>query len=93
MPKIAVLFFGAPGSGKGTQADLLTKKMGLIHIDTGKYIEQVVRDPQRLKDPIIRRERKNFDAGVLTTPSWILKIIKEKTREVAHADFGVVFSG
>lgn len=93
MPKLAVLFFGPPGSGKGTQADLLAKKMGLIHIDTGKYIEQVVHDPRNQKDPIIRRERKNFDAGILTTPSWILKIIKEKAKEVAHADFGVVFSG
>lgn len=93
MPKVVVMLFGAPGSGKGTQADLLAKKTGVLHFDTGKYIETVVNDPRNQKDPIVQREKRNFDAGILTTPSWILKIMKKKVREIAAADFGVVFSG
>lgn len=93
MPKIAVMLFGAPGSGKGTQADLLAKKTGLLHFDTGKYLEQYLFDPRNQKDPIVKRERDHFVKGILTTPSFVLTIVKEKVREIAEADFGVVFSG
>jgi adenylate kinase len=91
--KKAIIVYGPPGSGKGTQANLLADKLGLIHFDTGKYIEQVINDPANQKNPIIQREKKNFDAGILCTPSWVLKIIRKKTEELAKADFGVVFSG
>ena len=33
-------------SGKGTQADLLSKKFGFYHFDTGKNIEQTINDPK-----------------------------------------------
>ncbi len=85
--------YGPPGSGKGTQAKLLADKLGLIHFDTGRYIEQVVHNPVNKKDKIIQRERKLFDSGILCSPSWVLKIVSEKTRKLAEAGFGVVFSG
>jgi adenylate kinase len=91
--KIAIIMYGPPGSGKGTQAKLLADKFGLIHFDTGKYIEQVVHDPANRKDKIIQRERKLFDSGILCTPDWVLKIVGEKTEKLAEAGFGVVFSG
>ena len=31
-----VVIFGAPGSGKGTQSELIIKKYGLFHIPTGE---------------------------------------------------------
>ncbi|MBI2506518.1 MAG: nucleoside monophosphate kinase, partial [Candidatus Colwellbacteria bacterium] len=31
----AVIIMGPPGAGKGTQAELLANKFGLIHFDTG----------------------------------------------------------
>lgn len=91
--KKVILIYGAPGAGKGTQADLLAKKMGYYHFDTGKYIEQVVYDPEKLKNKIVQRERKIFDSGVLCTPSWVLKIVGEKSIELAKAGIKVVFSG
>ena len=57
----AIIIYGLPGSGKGTQANLLADKLGLIHFDTGKYLERIVHDPANKKNKIIRRERKNFD--------------------------------
>ena len=77
--KIAVALFGSPGSGKGTQADLLAERYGLIHLDTGKLIEKAVHDPEKQDDPAIIRERKNFDSGFLTTPEWFVEeiIIRE----------------
>ncbi len=87
------MFYGPPGAGKGTQANLLAGKLGMVHFDTGKFIEQVVHDPANQNDQEIQRERRNFDTGVLTTPSWILKIVKKKSEEIAKSGFGLVFSG
>lgn len=92
MPKV-VIIYGQPGSGKGTQANLLQAIKGVYHFDTGRYIEQVIRDPEKLKDKVVKRERKLFDAGILCTPSWVLDIVKKKTLELAKAGVSFAFSG
>jgi len=33
-----IIITGPPGSGKGTQAELLAEKLGLYHLDTSKII-------------------------------------------------------
>jgi len=91
--KKAIIIYGPPGAGKGTQANLLAWSLGYIHFDTGKFIEQIVHDPALQKDRIIQRERKNFDSGNLATPSWVLKIITQKTKEIARAGLNIVYSG
>jgi len=93
MSKKAVIIYGPPGAGKGTQANLLAWRYNFVHFDTGKYLEQLVHDPEKQKDPVIKRERENFDRGVLTTPKFALKIISQKTKEISQAGFSVVFSG
>lgn len=92
--KIAVMVFGPPGSGKGTQADLIADHYDLIHFDTGKVIERTVHNPRNAGDPVIRREKENFDTGILCTPEWVLMLVGEKIKEIAgHGDKGLVFSG
>ena len=91
MKKVFIIY-GPPGAGKGTQANLLVGKLGLIHFDTGKFIEQIVHDSANKNDREIQRERKNFDSGILCTPNWVLKTVKEKTEEIAKSGFGIVFS-
>src|SRR3989344_5225216 len=93
MKKIAIVVYGPPGSGKGTQANLLAQKMGLIHFDTGKYLESVVHDPSRQKEAFIKRERKMFDEGILLTPSFVLREVSRAARQIAKAGLGMVFSG
>lgn len=91
--KVAVIIYGPPGSGKGTQANLLANFFGLIHFDTGKYLESVVHDPKNSKNPDIQKERYHFDIGILVTPSFTLKIVKSKVKKIAKSDYGIVFSG
>lgn len=90
---IAVIIIGPPGSGKGTQAELLAKKFGLIHLDTGAYFEQVIYNPQFKNNKEIKQERKLFEIGKFLTPSWVLKIVGEKIKKLAKAKMGVVLSG
>src|SRR3989344_8584007 len=93
MEKTAIIIYGPPGSGKGTQAELLARKYNFIHFDSGRYIESLVHDKALQKNPIIRRERKNFDTGILCTPTWVLKIVTEATARIAKAGYGIVYSG
>lgn len=93
MAKIALIIYGPPGSGKGTQANLAADRLGLIHFDTGKFLESVVHDPANAKDAMIKHEKMLFDTGKLLTPAWVFKMVKKKTEEISKANFGIVFSG
>ncbi|MEK7478979.1 MAG: nucleoside monophosphate kinase [Patescibacteria group bacterium] len=92
--KIAIsLTISAPGAGKGTQADLLAKKLGLIHFDTGKYLEKLLHSSLAEKDSVLKREQINFDTGKLTTPKWILGQARREAERIAASGSGLVFSG
>lgn len=93
MNKRAVIIYGPPGAGKGTQAELLERKFDFIHLDTGRYIESLVRAPGWKKSMILRRERKNFDDGRLCTPSWVFAMVKRAITRIAKAEYNVVLSG
>lgn len=93
MIKKAVIIYGPPGSGKGTQAELLAKLYGFIHFDTGRYVENILRAPGWNKNAVLRRERKLFDNGKLMTPSFVLKIVAEATERIAKAGLNIVYSG
>jgi adenylate kinase len=92
--KKVILLYGAPGAGKGTQADLLSRILGFYHFDTGKYIEQTINDPENLKSKKFQKEKAIFDSGKLNTPSWVLKdIVIKNTKKLAKAGVRIVFSG
>ena len=91
--KKAIMIYGQPGAGKGTQANLLSWSKGFFHFDTGKELEWLIHNPAKQSDPLIQRERVLFDGGQLNTPSWVLKMVSEKAEEIAKAGLGIVFSG
>lgn len=93
MAKRAVIIYGPPGSGKGTQANLLAWMKNFIHFDTGKYLEQYLNDDKNLDKPGVGEAKKQFDSGVLVEPAFVLKITAEETKEIAKAGYGIVFSG
>lgn len=92
--KWAVVLIGPPGSGKGTQADLLTERYGLIHLQTSKVGEEKINDPELVKkDPEVAEAKRLYDMGELFPPPWTVKIMIEKITELASKQIGVVFSG
>lgn len=89
----AIVFFGAPGAGKGTQANLIAKKFQMIHFDTGKYLEYLVYAPENQKSPTIKKEREMREAGKLMTPSWVFGVTKTRIKQIGEAGIGLVLSG
>ena len=89
----AIVIYGPPGAGKGTQANLVANYFGFVHFDTGKYLESLVYNSVYRKNKIIQRERRFFERGLLMTPSWVLNMVVKRAKEIAKADLGIVFSG
>jgi len=91
--KIAVIIFGPQGSGKGTQAELIAEKFDLFRFDTGQYLRNLLYNHALRNDKIIRREQKLNKAGILNTPSWVLKIVSGTIKKAAALGQGIIFSG
>jgi adenylate kinase len=43
-----IIVLGAPGAGKGTQADILSREMNLPHIASGDLFRQALEKSQEL---------------------------------------------
>lgn len=93
MKKLAVILYGPPGSGKGTQANLLADKLNVVHFDMGRFLESIVHDPKRQKEKLVKRERKLFDSGKLMTASFVLREITEQVKKISAAGLGLILSG
>ncbi len=93
MKQRAVIIYGPPGAGKGTQAELLARRFQFIHFDTGRYLEQLFRGLSAEADSVLRKEKKLFDTGILCTPSWVLEIVSDTTRRIAESGFSITYSG
>lgn len=89
----AIIIFGPPGAGKGTQAKLVAQRLGLHNFDTGRLIERIIYDPKLNKSRAIKKEKENFESGKLCTPSWVLKITKRAVKQIQGAGSGLVLQG
>jgi len=73
MAKTILIFFGPPGSGKGTQADLLGQRSGWQQLSTGAFFRQEIKRGSRLG----KLTDKYLKSGGLV-PDVIIKKIIEK---------------
>jgi len=88
-----LIFYGPPGAGKDTQARRIAFKSGAVIVSSSKLIEERIFDPQLQNDPIIQRERKNYESGALCTPEWVTQIINDKVKELAAQKQDLIFTG
>jgi len=68
-----LILLGPPGSGKGTQAKLLSQRLGLAHVGTG----DMLRDAIRHGTPAGRRAQPFVDAGRLVPDDLVNQIIAD----------------
>ena len=68
-----LIMLGAPGAGKGTQAEVLSKKLGIPTISTGNILRAAV----KAGTPIGLKAKSFMDAGALVPDDVIIGIIAE----------------
>lgn len=68
-----LVFLGPPGSGKGTQAKILSKEMGLSHISTGDLLREAVKN----NTPLGQKAREYMERGELVPDDIIISLIEE----------------
>jgi len=83
-----LLLIGAPGAGKGTQAELLAKRFGLVHISSGDLLRQHVRD----KTALGRTIESYVDKGDLVPDSLVLDMLRKPVVAAVEAG-GYVLDG
>lgn len=83
-----IVIFGAPGSGKGTQSDLMKKNYGLAHISTGDVLRQEIKDETELG----QTAKGYIDKGQLVPDELICDML-EKKLETLKDTKGVIFDG
>jgi adenylate kinase len=69
-----LIFLGAPGAGKGTQAESICKHLGIISVSTGNIIREALKNGTELG----LKAKSYMDAGGLVPDNIVIDIIKER---------------
>ena len=69
-----LIMLGAPGAGKGTQAEILSAKLGIPTISTGNILRAAIKDGT----PIGLQAKSYMDAGKLVPDEVIIGIVAER---------------
>jgi len=74
-----LILLGPPGAGKGTQAEGLAKRRGLIQLSTGDMLREAV----KAGTPVGREAKAIMEAGGLVPDAVVIKIIADR---IEHPD-------
>jgi adenylate kinase len=83
-----LLLIGAPGAGKGTQAERLAERFGITHISSGDLLRQHVRE----QTSIGRTIKSYVDKGDLVPDSVVLDMLRKPVVAAVEAG-GYVLDG
>jgi adenylate kinase len=78
-----LVFLGAPGVGKGTQADLIATRFAVPKISTGDILREAVRK----KTALGIEAKNNMDQGKLVPDSVVIGIVREKLAQDGKGGF------
>ncbi len=83
-----LIFLGPPGSGKGTQAQILAANLQIPHISTGEILRKAIAEGT----PLGKQAKGYVDQGDLVPDELLLDLIKERLNQ-ADAQNGWILDG
>ena len=83
-----IIFLGAPGAGKGTQADKLSERLGIPTISTGAIIRSALKNGTKMG----LEAKKFIESGALVPDEIVIGIVKERLAE-SDCDKGYILDG
>ncbi len=88
MQQAIIFFIGPQGSGKGTQAKLLAKRLGFFYWEMGGILRQVAQE-----DTLLGRKVKDMiERGVLLDDAILLEVAASHLAKISP-DRGIIFDG
>ena len=83
-----LILMGAPGAGKGTQADVLAEKLSIPTISTGNILRAAIKN----ETPVGLMAKAFMDNGSLVPDDVVIGIVKERLAE-ADCENGYILDG
>ena len=83
-----LILLGAPGAGKGTQAELLVEKLGIPSISTGNMLRAAMKEGT----PLGKQVSKRMEEGTLVEDYLVIGIVKERLAQPDCAN-GYILDG
>lgn len=84
-----IVIFGAPGSGKGTQSNLMIEKYGFEHISTGDVLRAEIKNGTELG----KTAKGYIDNGQLIPDELMVSILASVYDSFGKEHKGVIFDG
>ena len=72
-----IVLLGAPGSGKGTEAKILSEKLNIPHISTGDILRRAIAE----KTPLGRKAKSYVEGGGLVPDEVMVGLVEERLRK------------
>ncbi len=100
MKQVLITIMGAPGAGKGVQANLLSFKYGFFVIETSAVIERVIfsePDDKVITEEgqsfSIKEERERWEKGELWHSLFVWHFVKKEIQKRVEEGRSIVFQG
>ncbi len=87
-----LILLGAPGVGKGTQADLLHQRLGACHLSTGDVFRAAGGQRECDLSPAMREALHYMRRGDLVPDSTVWEMVRER-KECLHCGGGFILDG
>ena len=84
-----IVFLGAPGSGKGTQASIIEKELNYKKISTGEILRAEITSNSKLGLEL----KQIVDSGVLVPDQVVIQIIENQITSNIKSTSGFIFDG
>jgi adenylate kinase len=87
-----LILLGAPGVGKGTQAELLTERLGACHLSTGDVFRAAGKRSDCDQSPAMRAALEYMRRGELVPDSTVWEMVRERSGCLLHCG-GFILDG
>jgi len=98
--KQIIIIMGAPGSGKGTQAELLAERLNFYYFETSKILEEKFNKAKENefikadgKKYFLKDEKNLWKTGKLCSPPFVTYLVMEKIKKLYKEGKSLILSG